>query len=69
MLSNKNIERVKIKMVKENLNNSKLARIIRCSNASLSIMFNKEKTLSNVENRLIQWLNGQEITFERLKNH
>lgn len=55
MLSLKQIENVKIKMVKLGLNQQKLARQIRCSNGALSQIFNQEKDFPNIENRLLGW--------------
>ena len=57
MLTTKQIERIKIKLVREKLNQSKLARIIRCSNGALTRMFNREKGFPNIEKRVLDWLN------------
>lgn len=57
MLTTKQIERIKIKLVREKLNQSKLARRIRCSNGALTRMFNREKDFPNIEKRVLDWLN------------
>lgn len=58
MITIKELEKIKIKMVNENINKSKLARKIKCSNGSLTIIFQQVKNMPNVENRLKEWLNN-----------
>lgn len=58
MLTNKQIENVKIMMVKTGLNQQKLARRIRCSNGALSQIFNQTKEFPNIERRLLGWYNN-----------
>ena len=56
MLSLKQIEKAKLRMVREKLNQSKLARKIYCSATTLTMMFNQEKDFPKVEQRLLDWL-------------
>lgn len=56
MLSLKQIEKAKLKMVREKINQCKLARKIYCSPTTLTMMFNQEKDFPKVEQRLLEWL-------------
>ena len=57
MLTTKQIEKIKIKIVKDKINQSKLARKIQCSNGALTRIFNQELDMPNIEKRLLEWLN------------
>ena len=57
MLSTRQIEKIKIKIVKDKINQSKLARKIQCSNGALTRIFNQELDMPNIEKRLLEWLN------------
>lgn len=57
MLSLKQIEKVKVKIVKDKINQSKLARKILCSNGTLTQIFQQTKDFPKVERRLLEWLN------------
>lgn len=57
MLSEKQIEKVKVKIVKDKINQSKLARKILCSNGTLTQIFQQTKDFPKVERRLLEWLN------------
>lgn len=58
MLNDKQIEEIKIKIVKEKITQSKLSRICRCSNASMSNMLNQTKEHPNIEKRILEWLHN-----------
>ena len=58
MLTNNQIKRIKIKLVKENINQSKLARRLHCSNGAISRVFNQEKDFKVLETKLLNWLNN-----------
>lgn len=64
MLKDIVVKKIRLKMLKENINQSKLARKLHCSNCALSKALNKKETLLKLENRLIQWLDGKEINFD-----
>lgn len=64
MLKDKTIQKIKLKMVNENINQCKLARKLHCSNGALSCVLNKKKTLLKLETRIQQWLIDKEIKFE-----
>lgn len=55
MLSLKQIERIKIKMIKENLSQIELAKIMNCSNACVSQIFNQIKDFPKVEQNILKW--------------
>lgn len=57
MLSEKQIEKVRVKIVKDKINQSKLARKILCSNGTLTQIFQQTKDFPKVERRLLEWLN------------
>ena len=57
MLSLKQIEKVKVKIVKDKINQSKLARKILCSNGTLTQIFQQTKDFPKVERKLLEWLN------------
>ena len=59
MLTNNQIKRIKIKLVKENINQSKLARRLHCSNGAISRVFNQEKDFKVLEGKLLDWLNNK----------
>ena len=59
MLTNNQIKRIKIKLIKENINQSKLARRLHCSNGAISRVFNQEKDFKVLETKLINWLNNK----------
>ena len=60
MLNEKQIIKIKTKMIKKNINSKKLSKTLECSNAALSIIFNRKKDLPNIEKRLIEWLKNSE---------
>ena len=43
MLNEKQIIKIKTKMIKKNINSKKLSKTLECSNAALSIIFNRKK--------------------------
>ena len=53
MLSLKQIERIKIKMIKENLTQKELAKKTNCSNACISLMFKQDRDFPKAENRIL----------------
>ena len=57
MLTAKQIEKIKIKMVLNNLNQSKLARRLHCSNGAITRVFNQDKNCSKLEQKMLDWLN------------
>ncbi len=60
MLTPKQIEKVKIKIVKDNITQSKLSRKCLCSNSSMSNILNRVKEHPNIEKRLLIWLSNKE---------
>lgn len=56
MLSDKKIEKVKIKLVKNNLKQFDLAKQLNCSETSLSLVLKKKKDLPDVEIKILEWL-------------
>ncbi len=58
MLTERQIEKAKIKMIKESLNCKGLAKTIGCSQSSLSYVFNGLKNLPKVEKSIKDWLEG-----------
>lgn len=60
MLTNKQVEKIRIKMAKENLKQNHLARLLHISNGSLSIILGRTKNLPKGELSLLKWLNESE---------
>lgn len=60
MLSEKQIIKIKTKMIKKNITSKKLSKTLECSNAALSIIFNRKKDLPKIEKKLIEWLKNSE---------
>lgn len=60
MLNEKQIIKIKTKMIKKNINSKKLSKTLECSNATLSIIFNRKKDLPKIEKKLIEWLKNSE---------
>lgn len=56
MLSGNQIEKIKIKMVKDKITQCKLARLLHCSNGCLSDLLNNKKDFPKIEKRLELWL-------------
>lgn len=56
MLTIKQIKRIKIKLIKIDINQSKLARRLHCSNGAITRVFNQEKDFPILERKLIEWL-------------
>ena len=57
MLSQEQINLINIKIKKENLSISKLARKIKASNGRLKKILNQEMECKNIQKRLLDWLN------------
>ena len=56
MLSDKKIEKVKIKLVKNNFKQFDLAKELNCSESALSLVLKKKKDLPDVEIKILEWL-------------
>lgn len=59
MLSLKQIERIRIKMIKENLSQCELAKKTNCSNTCISLMFKQERDFPKIEKRIMEWYEGK----------
>ena len=60
MLNEKQIIKIKTKMIKKNITSKKLSKTVECSNTALYIIFNRKKDLPKIEKRLIEWLKNSE---------
>lgn len=56
MLTRKEIEKIKIKMLKKGFNQTKLANLLFVSSATLSLIFRQMKDFPKAENKLKDWL-------------
>lgn len=56
MLNKNEIEKIKIKMLKKGINQTKLSNILGVSSTSLSFCLKRKKELKNVEEKVICWV-------------
>lgn len=56
MLNKKEIEKIKIKMLKKGINQTKLSNLLGISNTSLTFALKRTKNFPNVEDKLKIWL-------------
>ena len=56
MLREKEIQAIKIKMLKKGMNQTKLSNILGVSSTSLSFCLKRKKQLKNVEEKVICWV-------------
>lgn len=67
MLSKTQIRKVKIKLILKNINQSKLARRLHCSNGAITRVFNQEKDFPVLEKKIIDWLEDKQGVSENGK--
>ena len=56
MLNKNEIEKIKIKMLKKGINQTKLSNLLGISNTSLTFALKRTKNFPNVEDKLKIWL-------------